>query len=71
MKEYIFHTNINCARCVKSVSGFINEVAGIESWEVDTSNDQKPLKVTTKEDLDPNTVAEAVEEAGFDIQLVQ
>ncbi len=64
-----FKTNINCSNCVRSVSGFLNDVANIESWEVDT---EKPDKIlTVKGDkVKPETIIEAVEEAGFDIKLI-
>ncbi len=64
-----FKTNINCGSCVKSVSGFINEVEAIKNWEVDTDNPNKILTVKG-EDLKPELVVEAVEEAGFDIEAL-
>ena len=64
-----FKTNINCGNCVKSVSGFINEVPDIEEWTVDTENPEKILTVTGKQ-LTAQAIIEAVEEAGFDIELV-
>lgn len=68
-KTLKFKTNINCGSCVKSVSGFLNEVTSIEKWEVDTANPNKILTVegdgvTEKEILD------TVYEAGFDIEVV-
>lgn len=64
-----FKTNINCGSCVKSVSGFINEVEAIKNWEVDTDNPDKILTVKG-EDLKPEMVVEVVEEAGFDIEAL-
>jgi len=63
-----FKTNINCSNCVRSVSGFLNEVDGIVRWEVDTAH---PDKILTVEGTAPaNAVIAAVEEAGFDINRV-
>lgn len=61
-----FKTNINCGNCVRTVTGFINEVKGIEKWSVDTDNPEKILTVEG-EALTAEAVIEAVEEAGFDI----
>ena len=62
-----FKTNINCSNCVRSVSGFLNDVGGIVRWEVDTAN---PDKILTVEGAVPaDAVIAAVEEAGFDIDL--
>ncbi len=63
-----FKTNINCGNCVRTVTGFLNEVEGIEKWEVDTNHPNKILTVNgaiTKEE-----VIAAVEEAGFDIEAM-
>lgn len=65
-----FKTTINCQNCIRSVTGFLNEVPGIERWEVDTANPDKILTVfgeaTTAE-----AIIAAVEEAGFDIELIE
>jgi copper chaperone len=66
MTSFKFKTNINCSGCVKTVSGFLNEIKGLKSWDVDTTSKDKVLTV----DLDETSVdqvIEAVEEAGFDI----
>jgi copper chaperone len=63
-----FKTNINCSNCVRSVSGFLNEVPDVEHWEVDTAH---PDKILTVKGSDAETVKAAVEEAGFDIVLLE
>jgi copper chaperone len=69
MKSIQFKTNINCGNCVKSVSGFLNDVNNVQKWEVDTSVSDKILTVNG-DDVVVEEVIEAVEDAGFDIQLV-
>lgn len=69
MKELKFKTNINCQNCVKAVSGFINEVKGLESWEVNTDNPNKLLNVKG-ETIEAAAIIEAVEDAGFDIEWI-
>lgn len=68
-KTLQFKTNINCSNCVRSVSGFLNEVDGITRWEVDTANPEKILTVAGA--VPAEVVIAAVEEAGFDIDLKQ
>ena len=60
-----FETNINCAMCVRSVTNFLNEVPGIERWEVDTESQEKVL--TVEGSVTPETILAAVDDAGFDI----
>jgi copper chaperone len=66
MKEFTFNTNINCGKCVKTVSVFLDDVTGIKEWKVDTDNPNKVLTVMADFDS-PDSIVEAVEEAGFDI----
>lgn len=66
MSKHTFSTNINCGNCIKAVTNFIEEVEGIESWEVDTDNPDKILTVEGTADLE--AIIEAVEDAGFDIK---
>ena len=55
--------------CVRSVTNFLNEVPGIEHWEVDTDNPDKILTVEGR--VKPEAVVEAIDDAGFDISLKQ
>ncbi|MBK7408490.1 MAG: heavy-metal-associated domain-containing protein [Saprospirales bacterium] len=64
-----FKTNINCNNCIRSVSGFLNDIKEIEKWEVDITNPEKILTVDG-EKVTVEMVMEAVEEAGFDIEKV-
>lgn len=66
MKTLKFKTNINCGNCVRAVTGFLNEVKGIEKWEVDTDNPDKILTVKGDK-ITAEAVVEAVEDAGYDI----
>ncbi|NUO00890.1 MAG: heavy-metal-associated domain-containing protein [Saprospiraceae bacterium] len=64
-KTQQFKTNINCGNCVRTVSGFLNEIEGINRWEVDTTSSDKIL--TVEGSVPAATIIAAVEEAGFDI----
>ncbi len=63
-----FKTNINCGNCVRAVSGFLDEVPGLEQWAVDTDDPDKIL--TVKGEAPAEVIVEAVEDAGFDIELL-
>jgi copper chaperone CopZ len=69
MEKFQFKTNINCGNCIRSVTGFINDVEGIKSWNVDTDNPDKILTVEA-EGIGPEAILEAVEEAGFDAEKI-
>lgn len=70
MKTLQFKTNINCSNCVRAVTNFLNDVNGIQEWQVDTNNPDKILTVNG-DILQPATIIEAVEEAGFDCLLFE
>jgi copper chaperone CopZ len=67
MKEIRFKTSINCGNCVRAVTGFVEEVEGLEEWNVDTGHADKILTVKGAT-VDEKAVIEAVEDAGFEIQ---
>ena len=70
MTTYKFKTNINCGNCVRSVTGFLDEVPNVKSWAVDTENPDKILTVEG-EAVSLEAVIEAVDDAGFEIELVK
>ncbi len=70
MQSKQFKTTINCGNCVRAVTGFLNEVKGIEEWTVDTGNPSKILTIKGHQ-FEENDVIEAVEDAGFDIEPVE
>lgn len=65
MNKITFKTTIHCGNCIKAVTNFLNEVAGVEHWEVDTEHPDKLLSVEGT--ASPAAIIEAVEDAGFDI----
>ena len=69
MAKLKFKTNIYCGNCVKSVSGFINEVQNLKAWTVDTENPDKILTVEG-DGIEVKNIIEAVEDAGFDIEVI-
>lgn len=67
MKKNKFKTTINCGGCVATVTPVLNEIAGIKSWDVDTTSKDKILTIESENDLS-DTVIAAITKAGFDIR---
>lgn len=67
MKTYKYKTNINCGGCVSTVTPHLNNVRGISSWKVATDTKDKIL-VVEGEDIDTQSVEQAVRDAGFNIE---
>ncbi|KAB7726466.1 heavy metal transport/detoxification protein [Rudanella paleaurantiibacter] len=64
METIKLKTNIKCGGCVATVTPFLNQTVGDGNWQVDTQNPDKVLTVTTEE-ATPETVQQAVQQAGF------
>jgi copper chaperone len=69
METLKFKTNVNCGGCIATVTPHLNQVKGIGSWSVDTSN---PMKVLTVESagLDPDLIIETLKKAGYKADLM-
>ena len=59
-----FKTNLNCESCVAAVKPFLDDVANIRDWEVDTATSDKILAVTG-DNISLDSVTVAVAKAGF------
>lgn len=70
MNQFKFKTNIKCGGCVATVTPFLNQINTIENWQVDTTNADKILTVTTSLNA-PQSIEQAVQQAGFQIQLIE
>ena len=66
MKKLQFKTNINCGNCVAKVTPFLNEIKGIDKWEVKTDQPDKMLVV--EGEVNEVELVEAVKNAGFNIE---
>ena len=64
MKDLKFKTNINCGSCVANITPFLDKAEGINEWNVDTTNAQKILTVSTGT-LNEAEVIKLVQEAGY------
>ena len=63
-----FKTNINCGGCLAKVKPFLDEVEGIEKWEVDLQSEDRILTVEACE-LPATEVEGILKKAGFNGEL--
>lgn len=68
--KYTFKTNINCGGCIAKVQPVLDEIKGIDSWEVDTQNPDKILTVKSEE-LSEAQIQEVVIGAGFSAEPIK
>jgi len=66
MSTLRFKTTINCGNCIKAITPTLNQEVGAGNWQVDTTNPDKVLTVTSGQVPVAQLLA-AVEEAGFRI----
>jgi cation transport ATPase len=57
-------TNINCNGCVADITPHLDEQENIEQWQVDTSDDKKPLSIEGSISMDE--AIKLVKHAGYD-----
>jgi copper chaperone len=70
METMKFKTTIKCSGCVASVTQVLNDAAGEDNWEVDTSVPDKILTVTSEQDITEEEVIAAVEKEGYKAERV-
>lgn len=68
-QKFQFKTNINCSGCVATVKPHLDQATGIQEWNVDTTDQNKILTVTTA-NLTEEQVLGIVRQAGFKAEPV-
>lgn len=58
-------TGMTCEHCVKAVTAELSGIAGVSTVDVDLASGK--VTVTSQSPLDDKAVAEAVDEAGYDL----
>jgi len=64
MKKYQFKTNIMCSSCIAKVTPVLNEILGVNQWQVDIKDSKKILTVTS-ESANEKDVIKALEKVGY------
>lgn len=65
----IFETDLNCGACVAKVTPFLDELAEVTTWHVDTTTPSKRLTVELAALGQEPIVVEAVRRSGFNATL--
>ncbi|MGE3262340.1 MAG: heavy-metal-associated domain-containing protein [Bacteriovoracia bacterium] len=66
METKTYRTNLNCGKCLATVTPFLNGENSIVSWELDIQDQRKPLTIRA-EKVNDGAVRSAVEKAGFKV----
>lgn len=65
-----FKTNIKCGGCIATVTPYLNNLAEVQSWEVDTVNPDKILTVSS-ESISPEQIISKLKEAGYNAETIK
>lgn len=63
MNTLKFKTNLKCSGCVTTVAPKLDEIKGIEKWDVDLTSPEKTLSV--EGNVLPEEIEKAFEKAGY------
>ncbi len=69
MKTIILNSNLHCGHCVRSITGFLNEIIELTSWEVDLEHPDKRIIAKGNDDLTAQKLIDAIEEAGYEAKV--
>lgn len=67
--KFVFKSTINCHNCESKVAPFLDNEAGITSWEVDLEDPDRMLTVES-DSLDEDDITMLVRKAGYKLELV-
>jgi len=69
MNTLKFKTNVKCGGCIATVTPHLNQVKGIISWNVDTTDPLKIMTVET-EGISPEEITSVMKTAGYQAELI-
>jgi len=69
MNTLKFKTNIKCGGCVATITPHLNQVKGIISWNVDTTDPLKIMTVET-EGINAEEITSVMKTAGYQAELI-
>lgn len=70
METLKFKTNIKCGGCVATVTPVLNNLEGINKWEVDVNNPDKVLTVEAKDAGTETKLVNALKEKGYNAEKI-
>ena len=69
MNTLKFKTNVKCGGCIATVTPHLNQVKGIVSWKVDTTDPLKIMTVET-EGISAEEITSVMKTAGYKAELI-
>lgn len=69
METFKFKTNVKCGGCIATVTPHLNQVKGIVSWNVDTTDPLKIMTVET-EGISALEITSVMKTAGYQAELI-
>jgi copper chaperone len=70
METYKFKTNIKCGNCVATITPFLNGIAEVEDWEVDTKSPDKTLTINSTAPVEASKVIAELNKAGYQAETI-
>ncbi|RYE35275.1 MAG: hypothetical protein EOP42_06640 [Sphingobacteriaceae bacterium] len=70
METLKFTTNIKCGGCTAGVTPTLNNLKGVDKWEVDTTTSNKNLSIQTNNGLTAKKVVESLTKPCYQAQTV-
>jgi len=65
MNQLSFQTDLHCGGCVRKIEKGINQLTGIDRWEVDLQHEHRLLRIWGQE-IDAQAVQTVLENCGFE-----
>jgi len=65
METLKFKTNIKCSGCIATVTPYLNEVSGQDTWKVDLESPDKVLVIDKRKEITSADVVSALQKAGY------
>jgi len=69
MEIFKFKTNVKCGGCIATVTPHLNQLKGIISWNVDTTDPLKIMTVET-EGISAEEITSMMKTAGYQAELI-
>jgi copper chaperone len=70
METLKFKTNIKCGGCIATVTPVLNNLEGINKWDVDVNNPDKVLTVETKDAGTETKLVNALKQKGYNAEKI-
>lgn len=64
MEILVFKTNIRFKKQIHAISPYINDIGGIQRWNVDLDDEDKILRIEAR-DLSPRVIEHTLLQAGY------